>query len=241
MSRTLVANLVDGVTKGFERKLEINGVGYRAAVQGKDLQLAARLQPRRRLSDPGRASRSRRRSRPRSSITGIDKQRGRPGRRRDPRVPHAGALQGQGRAVRGRKDPPQGRQEEVRPWPCQTITRPIAARQRVRTASASAAERPAAPAACSARRSTSTPRSSTTPQGVTLAAASSLEKDLRRSCKTGADKDAAAEVGKLVAERAIEAGRQGRRLRPRRLPLSRPGQGPGRRRPRRRPEFLRTA
>ncbi len=39
-SRTLVANLVTGVTKGFERKLEITGVGYRAAVQGKNLQLA---------------------------------------------------------------------------------------------------------------------------------------------------------------------------------------------------------
>jgi large subunit ribosomal protein L6 len=38
-SRTLVANLMTGVTKGFERKLEINGVGYRAAVQGKKLQL----------------------------------------------------------------------------------------------------------------------------------------------------------------------------------------------------------
>jgi large subunit ribosomal protein L6 len=40
MSRTLVSNLVTGVTKGFERKLEINGVGYRAAVQGKNLQLS---------------------------------------------------------------------------------------------------------------------------------------------------------------------------------------------------------
>jgi large subunit ribosomal protein L6 len=39
-SRTLVANLVTGVTKGFERKLEITGVGYRAALQGKNLQLA---------------------------------------------------------------------------------------------------------------------------------------------------------------------------------------------------------
>jgi len=39
MSRTMVANLVEGVTKGFEKKMEINGVGYRAAVQGKDLQL----------------------------------------------------------------------------------------------------------------------------------------------------------------------------------------------------------
>ena len=39
-SRTLVSNLFTGVTKGFERKLEITGVGYRAAVQGKNLQLA---------------------------------------------------------------------------------------------------------------------------------------------------------------------------------------------------------
>lgn len=39
-SRTLVANLITGVTKGFEQKLEIVGVGYRAAVQGKNLQLA---------------------------------------------------------------------------------------------------------------------------------------------------------------------------------------------------------
>src|SRR3974390_2128506 len=34
-SRTLINNLIAGVTKGFERRLEINGVGYRAAVQGK--------------------------------------------------------------------------------------------------------------------------------------------------------------------------------------------------------------
>ena len=39
-SRTLVSNLMTGVTKGFERKLEITGVGYRAAMQGKNLQLA---------------------------------------------------------------------------------------------------------------------------------------------------------------------------------------------------------
>jgi large subunit ribosomal protein L6 len=38
-ARTLVANLVTGVSKGFERKLEITGVGYRAAVQGKQLNL----------------------------------------------------------------------------------------------------------------------------------------------------------------------------------------------------------
>jgi large subunit ribosomal protein L6 len=39
MSRTLVANLIAGVTEGFTKKLEITGVGYRAAVQGQNLQL----------------------------------------------------------------------------------------------------------------------------------------------------------------------------------------------------------
>ncbi|CCW36663.1 LSU ribosomal protein L6P [Chthonomonas calidirosea] len=39
LSRTLVANMVEGVTKGFEKQLEIQGVGFRAAMQGKVLQL----------------------------------------------------------------------------------------------------------------------------------------------------------------------------------------------------------
>lgn len=39
MQRTLVQNLVDGVSSGFSKVLEINGVGYRAAVQGKILKL----------------------------------------------------------------------------------------------------------------------------------------------------------------------------------------------------------
>lgn len=39
MSRTLVANLVTGVTEGFSKTLEITGVGYRAAVKGQTLQL----------------------------------------------------------------------------------------------------------------------------------------------------------------------------------------------------------
>ncbi|RYI36124.1 MAG: 50S ribosomal protein L18 [Acetobacteraceae bacterium] len=43
-------------------------------------------------------------------------------------------------------------------------------------------------------------------QGRTLAAASSLEKAMREALKTGADKEAAATVGKLVAERALAAG-----------------------------------
>jgi large subunit ribosomal protein L6 len=39
MSRTLILNLMTGVTEGFTKKLEITGVGYRAAVQGSNLQL----------------------------------------------------------------------------------------------------------------------------------------------------------------------------------------------------------
>ena len=40
MSRSMINNLVAGVTKGYERKLEITGVGYKAAVVGKNLQLS---------------------------------------------------------------------------------------------------------------------------------------------------------------------------------------------------------
>jgi large subunit ribosomal protein L6 len=39
LTRTLIANMVEGVTKGYEKVLEINGVGYRAAKQGKSLNL----------------------------------------------------------------------------------------------------------------------------------------------------------------------------------------------------------
>ena len=39
-TRAMIANLIEGVDKGYEKKLEITGVGYRAAVQGKNLQLA---------------------------------------------------------------------------------------------------------------------------------------------------------------------------------------------------------
>ena len=40
MSRSMVANLAQGVTEGFKRELELVGVGYRAAMQGKDLKLS---------------------------------------------------------------------------------------------------------------------------------------------------------------------------------------------------------
>src|SRR5213595_2442675 len=39
LTRTLIANMVEGVTKGFEKRLELQGVGYRAALRGTDLEL----------------------------------------------------------------------------------------------------------------------------------------------------------------------------------------------------------
>jgi large subunit ribosomal protein L6 len=40
LTRSLVANMVEGVTAGFEKRLEIQGVGYRAALKGRDIELA---------------------------------------------------------------------------------------------------------------------------------------------------------------------------------------------------------
>jgi large subunit ribosomal protein L6 len=39
LTRSLIANMVQGVTEGFEKRLEIQGVGYRAALRGKDIEL----------------------------------------------------------------------------------------------------------------------------------------------------------------------------------------------------------
>ena len=40
LTRSLIANMVEGVTKGFEKRLEIQGIGYRAQLKGEDLELA---------------------------------------------------------------------------------------------------------------------------------------------------------------------------------------------------------
>ena len=111
-SRTLVANLVAGVTKGFEEKLEITGVGYRAAVQGKQLNLQLGFSHDVNYAIPQGITIAT----PKPTEIRGDRHRqaaGRPGRRRIARLPPARALQGQGRAIRRRIHLPQGRQEEV--------------------------------------------------------------------------------------------------------------------------------
>lgn len=52
LSRTLIANMIEGVTKGYEKKLEIEGTGYRASKQGKKLVLGLGFSHPLELEDP---------------------------------------------------------------------------------------------------------------------------------------------------------------------------------------------
>ena len=108
LTRTLIANMVEGVTNGFEKRLEIQGVGYRAALAGTDLELqvgyshSVKIKPRQGIEfevpdpDPGGRARHRQAGR-------------RPDRGRDPQGSPAGAVQGQGHPLRGRVRPEKGR------------------------------------------------------------------------------------------------------------------------------------
>ena len=111
-TRANLANMVTGVTKGFERKLELVGVGYRAAVQGKNLNLTLGFSHPVAYPVPDGIS-IETPSADRDPDQGRGPPESRPGRRRDPRLPSAGALQGQGRALCRREDRDEGRQEEV--------------------------------------------------------------------------------------------------------------------------------
>jgi len=110
--RSLLANAMTGVTKGFERRLEISGVGYRAAVQGKNLQVQLGYSHDIVYPIPEGITIAV----PKATevvVTGIDQQKVGHVGRRNPRFPQARTLQGQGRQVRGRIHLPQGRQEEM--------------------------------------------------------------------------------------------------------------------------------
>jgi len=95
LCRTLVANMVEGVSQGFVRKLEIVGVGYRASLQGTKLVVSAGYSHPVEMEPPRRRNLRRREQhhgaglRPRQ---GIGRQRSRQGARHPP----ARALQGQG-------------------------------------------------------------------------------------------------------------------------------------------------
>ena len=122
MARTQIVNLIDGVTKGYSHTLEIHGVGFRAALKGKDtLQLQIGFSHDVIHKIPAGVD-VKVAGAKQEIIDGLRHRQaeGRADRRRDPRLAPARALPGQGHPLPGRVHPPQGRQEEVRRRPCST-------------------------------------------------------------------------------------------------------------------------
>ncbi len=107
LTRSLINNMVLGVTEGYEKKMEIHGTGYRVAAKGSDLEFSLgyshpiliqapdRHQLRRREPDPLLGAGHRQAARRR-------------GRGEHPQAAQARPVQGQGRSLRGRADPSQG-------------------------------------------------------------------------------------------------------------------------------------
>jgi large subunit ribosomal protein L6 len=96
-ARALLANMVQGVSDGYERKLELVGVGYRAAMQGKSLNLSLGFSHPVVFDAPEGIS-IETPTQTEVLIKGGQAGRG-PGRGQDSRLPSAGALQGQGCAL----------------------------------------------------------------------------------------------------------------------------------------------
>ena len=98
MARAQIANLVGGVTQGFEKKLEISGVGYKAAVAGKNLQLSLGYSHDILYPIPAGVTITT----PKATEINGGWHRQAPGWSggvRDPRLPRPRALQGQGREI----------------------------------------------------------------------------------------------------------------------------------------------
>ena len=202
-TRALIANMVTGITTGFQKKLELVGVGYRAAVQGQKLNLTLGF------SHPVEYPVPKGITIETPSQTGNRHQghgpsAGRPGRRRDSRLPSAGALQGQGREVLDRKDRSQGSEEEVGAMANdkKTTRQRRARKTRIRIARARGCMR-----LCVHRTPQHIYAQIIAPEGDrVVASASTLTKEVREALKATGNKEAAAAVGKAIAERAKQAG-----------------------------------
>ena len=203
--------MVTGVTDGFTKELEIHGVGYRANAQGpRNLELALGFSHPVRVEAPegiefeviaatgGQASKI--------VVKGHRQGEGRPGGRRHPQDPQARALQGQGRPLRRRAHPAQGREDRQVGTDDEHQEEPSTPES---AATAGCARRSAAPPSvpawpCSAPTTTSTPRSSTTSPAAPWPPRHTEDADLKGGA--GGNIDAATKVGTLVAERAKAAG-----------------------------------
>ena len=108
LTRSLVANMVEGVTTGFTKTLEIQGVGYRAQLKGRDLELALGYSH----PVPIKAPEGIEFEVPRADAhdhQGQLQAGGRRDRRDHPQAASAGAVQGQGHPLSGRVRRPEGR------------------------------------------------------------------------------------------------------------------------------------
>ena len=107
LSRSLLANMVEGVSNGFTRVLEVQGVGYRVAASANGTYHVARLFPRRRSFRSPRNNLFRGRNKP-GPHRGNRQRTGGPGGGEHSRHPQTGALQGQRHSLPGRECAPQG-------------------------------------------------------------------------------------------------------------------------------------
>ncbi len=110
LSRTLVANLITGVTEGYTTKMEIFGVGYRVQQKGSNLEFALGYSHPVVIEPPDGITFA---VESPDEVLGVRHRQaeGRPDLGGHPSPAPPGPLQGQGRAVRGRADPPQGRKD----------------------------------------------------------------------------------------------------------------------------------
>ena len=113
LTRTLVANMVEGVTKGFEKRLEIQGVGYRAALHGTDLELHVGYSHSGERSCRAQGIKFEVPAPTAGRRQGHRQAAGRPDRRGDPQGAPARAVQGQGHPLRGRVRPQEGREARM--------------------------------------------------------------------------------------------------------------------------------
>ena len=183
LTRSLIANMVEGVTEGFEKRLEIQGVGYLAALRGRDIELSVGF------------------SHTVTVKAGQLQASGGGDRRADPQGPAARAVQGQGHPLPRRVRRPEGGQARMT---VQTKeARRFRRRRRVRAKVRGSAERPR----LSVFRSNRGIRAQLIDDdaGHTLAAVAWTEPELRGL----APLEQAGKAGQLLAARAKEAGAEG--------------------------------
>ena len=196
LTRSLVANMVEGVTDGYDKTLEIQGVGYRAQLKGRDLELALgyshpvpiKAPGRHRVRGPAAHARDR---------AGHLQAAGRRGRRQHPQAAPARALQGQGHPLRGRVRRPQGRQARM-----SVATKPQRLRRRRRVRAKVRGTPSGRGSPSSAPTAASPPSSSTT----TAATRSPPSTGPRPSCARCRAWSRPRRPGELLAERAKAAG-----------------------------------